>query len=169
MIQNKTWQALLRLAVVKQAYAVENNRRKALPPFQRLLATLKGGILKDPVKGFSVEALANAYVNAFRKERGGGLVYLDGDASNRTISAILRFNSGTALPVYSLTYYDGTTAFQTRRAFRRDGGWDEWGCGYPISEMGVTGMPNPIPEDIRKHVSIYEHNMELIAEVLRTI
>lgn len=164
-----TWQALLRLAVRKQAYAIENNRRKALPPFQRLLATLKGGFLKDPMKGFTAESLANAYVYAFRKERGGGIVYLDGDASNRTISTFLRFNSGTALPVYSLTYYDGATAFQTRRSFRRDGGWDEWGCGYPLSEMGVTGMPDPIPEDIRKNVESYEQNMKLISEVISSI
>ena len=163
-----TWQKLLKLAIKKHAYELEVTAREGLPLLHRLSVCIKYGRLKDPIKGYTAEALAMAYVEAFRKERGGGLKYLDGENSSRTISTVLRYNSNNVLPVYTLTYYDGATAWQTRRAFNKWGGYDEWGVGYPISEIGVTGLPTPLPQDIRKDVEAYEANFRLIQEVLRT-
>ena len=66
----ESWDALLALCIQKQRYEAEQNRRGALPLFQRIKVTFQDGFLKDPFKEMSAEALALRYVDAFNKQRG---------------------------------------------------------------------------------------------------
>lgn len=164
----QSWRYLLAFCIQKQRYEAELNRRRALPLFQRIKETFKGGFLKDPCKGIPAEGLAHRYVQAFNEQDAVKLTRLDNGETGRTVSSRVLFHTADLLPFLRFIYYDGNTYFESAMLFKPDGSAKEMGIQYPESECGVTGFPDPVPDDIKAALKKFQKNIELIKEVIES-
>lgn len=129
--------------------ALYNYRRKH--PVKRLLLALAGR--KPRLTGkIPSEGLILRVIQGLSSLPGiGKIIHLEDE---KTISLMVRYDAGTLLPFVSITYYDCNTAYQENMQFL------EWNSGiapffysegrpvqYPISEFGVTGLPDNLPEE----------------------
>ncbi len=159
------WKNYLKMVVVKNDYNRKREERDRLPFFQRILAFLKEGSLKDPYKGLSFDHFWSAFQKAFPVIP---LQKLEPQDTGRTISKLVTFSS-EGLPVLKITFFDGQVAYQERKIFHRDGTVEELGVAYPVSEFGITGLPEPVDNDIRLYVEAFRREVEEIREVITSI
>lgn len=133
----------------------------------KLRMFLTGKTCHDPSPGLSSTAIAKDYVRSFNIEHGLGQLTELGNG--RTVDIRMRYIGGHFTPVLLFTYYDGACAFQSRLQFQRDGSYSEMGCGYPLSEFGLTGFPNPVPDDIVRFKEKFEEfTMEIRSNLKNT-
>ena len=105
------------------------------------LSWIKRVFTKKPINPhpkYSIKEWLEKMVESFKTQHSIG-TRLD---FGQGMSVHIGFNwqADNYLPVLTITEYDGSCAYQSRRAFNSDGSFEEWGIEYPLSEMGVIGL-----------------------------
>lgn len=163
----------------KMGYEKDLEAYKASPWYKRLLKRVMRQNPQDPNPDKTAQQLAQQYVDSFKKEHaaqgvGRRIKYNDGSSMHTGFN----YNSKTHEPVISATYYNGNTAFGDRQAFNDQGYTEQWGIGFPYSEIGVTGRPNEVPYnnnwpnnehsgDVDRRYRNYDNMRDEISKVIR--
>lgn len=167
------WQDYLQLAAVRkdEESALAEYRRKSV--LKRIILALKG-YMPRLTGSIPAEGLALRYVQEIGSYGDiNKLIHLD---DGQTISLYVRYDCDTLLPFVSITFYDGNTAFQENRQFIEHQGEyedffysEERPIGYPLSEIGVTGLPDKMPEEANAIKKRFEAVTLEIAMVLKEL
>lgn len=136
-INSLSWQQLLAICLAKHDYDIALYHWK-----EKQLKRIFFRKPTDPCPALPAEGLAIRYVAAFNKCKGCGRRVSLGGAS--TLFLGIRYDSDTFRPVISATYYDENDgcAYDERYLIERTGEVVQLNIPYPISEMGIKGLPD---------------------------
>ena len=162
-----TYKDSLIMAVRKLDYqkAMAHHDRK--PLIGRIADVVLFRMPKDPCKKMTPEGFALQFTNIYNQEKGLGkrVDTREGDSIRMSVG----YNAATMLPVVTVTLYQNGCYFQERKAFQRNGSVEEWGCAYPLSECGLTGLPDNIPEFAKETVKKYRRIMQEMKDLVLSL
>jgi hypothetical protein len=171
-VLNENWEDDYNAAMDKADYQTAKKEYDSKNIFGKLFAMVSGNkpVDKNPQK--TLEDLLNQYVIAFNQEHGIGkrADYANGEAFHSKM-VYSGDKSNLNQPIISATYTrpGGNSVEQSRRAFNSDGSSEEWGIGYPYSEIGRTlkGRPDSKNQYVQKGYDDFLRHRDEIGNVIK--
>lgn len=168
------WQEILELAIKKKAFMVAKAEYDKKSAFRKIFDSIWGMKPRDPAKGISCDDLALRYVCEFNQTHAFGKGRYFGHrvelSPGKTLFVGMRYDVATLLPVLSIVYYEDGTAYVEKKGYLKDGGVEKWAIPYPLSEIGLYGIPerSELP-DLAIAVNSFNKAVEEVRGVLTHI